>query len=85
MPIVPPSDTAPEVDRILLELLRSTPAWRKLELMSQLNEMARTLILNQLRTVYPGADEAELRRRLADRLLEPTMAEKVYGPRPPDP
>jgi hypothetical protein len=85
MPIVPPSDTAPEVDRILLELLRSTPAWRKLELMSQLNEMARTLILNQLRTVYPGADEAELRRRLADRLLEPAIAEQVYGPRPPDP
>ncbi len=76
------SDTDPRAKAIQLELLRQAPVWRRLELMFQLNQMVRTLALNDLRQRFPDATEAELKRRLADRLLGPELAEKVYGPSP---
>ena len=74
------SDTSPEAEQILLRLLRQTPIWRKLEMMSQLNEAARMLTLSGLREQYPQATETELRRRLASLLLGSKLAEQVYGP-----
>ena len=76
------SDTSPEAEELLVELLRQAPAWRKLELMGQLNAMARILVLSQLRVQYPDATEEELHRRLADRLLGPELAARAYGPLP---
>jgi hypothetical protein len=73
------TDTAPEVEAVLLQLLRQAPVWRKLQLMTQLNDMARTLALGSLRSQYPQATETELQRLLADRLLGVEMATKVYG------
>jgi len=72
-------DTTPEVERVLIELLRRAPAWRKLELVAQMNDTVRMLALSGLRTRHPQASEAELRRRLADILLGPELAEKAYG------
>ena len=43
------SDTQPEAEALLLSLLRQAPAWRKLEMLGQLNQMARTLALSGLR------------------------------------
>jgi hypothetical protein len=74
------SDTTAEAEQILLKLLRRAPIWRKLEIMGQLNGMAKSLALNNLRRQYPEATENELRRRLADRLLGPELAATVYGP-----
>lgn len=74
------SDTSPEAERLLIELLRQAPIWRKLELMGQLNAMAKSLALNNLRQQYPHASEAELRRHLANRLLGPELAAVVYKP-----
>jgi hypothetical protein len=76
------SDTRPEAEAVLIELLRAAPPWRKLQLMDQLNESVRVLALSGLRQRYPHADEAELRRRLADLLLGPKLAATVYGPLP---
>jgi hypothetical protein len=76
------SDTQPEAEQYLLERLRQTPVWRKLEMMGQLNETARNLALEGLREQYPEASDAELRRRLAERLLGPELARQVYGPLP---
>ena len=73
------TDTAPEVEAVLLRLLRQAPVWRKLQLMTQLNDMARTLAIGSLRIQYPQATEAELHRLLADRLLGVEIATKVYG------
>lgn len=47
------SDTSPKTEQVLLELLRQAPIWRKLELMGQLNAMAKSLALNNLRQQYP--------------------------------
>jgi hypothetical protein len=73
-------DTTPEAEAVLINLLRQAPPWRKLEMMSQINETVRTLALSGLRHRHPDASEAELRRRLADILLGPELALKVYGP-----
>lgn len=74
------SDTSPETERVLFALLREMPAWRKLELVAQLNQIVRELALSGLRERYPQADEAEIWRRLADLVLGAELAEKAYGP-----
>jgi hypothetical protein len=74
------SDTRPEAEQVHLRLLRQAPSWRKLEMLGQLNQAARTLALSGLRQRYPQATPEELRRRLADLLLGPALAAQVYGP-----
>ena len=73
-------DTSPEMEAVLLAMMRRTPPWRKMELMDQLNSMAREFAMGGLRKRHPTAGEAELRRRLADLLLGPELALTVYGP-----
>jgi len=78
----PPSDTSPDAERILIELMRRASPARKLELVGQLNETVRAFALAGLRERHPGASSEELRRRLADLVLGPELAAKVYGPLP---
>lgn len=73
-------DTHPGAEAVLVELLRQAPPWRKLHMVGQLNQTVRTLALSGLRTRYPEATPQELRRRLADLLLGPDLAARVYGP-----
>lgn len=73
-------DTTPEAEEVLVSLLRQAPAWRKLQMTCQLSQMVRTLALHGLRQRHPLADDDTLRRYLADILLGPELAEKVYGP-----
>jgi len=75
-------DTHPDIERMQIELLRRTPVARKLELIAQMNASMRTMAMAGLRRQYPGEDEAQLRRRLADLLLGPELAARVYGPLP---
>jgi hypothetical protein len=77
-------DTGPEAERVLIDLLRRAPVTRKLEMLGQMNVAARQLALQGLRARYPGATEAELQRRLADLLLGPELAARVYGPQSPE-
>ena len=74
------SDTSAETERVLFARLREMPAWRKLEMVAQLNQTVRELALSGLRIHYPQADEAEIWRRLADLVLGAELAEKAYGP-----
>ena len=74
------TDTNPETETILADLLRQVPIWRKLEMMSQLNQTAKQLVLAGLKEHYPNADAACLRRHLADRLLGGELAQTIYGP-----
>lgn len=73
-------DTSPEAEAVLMGLLREAPSWRKFAMVSQLNQTVRTLAISGLRRRYPEAGEPEIRRRLADILLGPELAEQVYGP-----
>jgi hypothetical protein len=74
------TDTRPEAERVQIELLRRAPAWRKLQMVDQLNQSARALALSGLRQRYPRATPVELRRRLADLVLGAELAARVYGP-----
>jgi hypothetical protein len=73
-------DTRPEAERVQIELLRQAPPWRKLHMVGQMNQTVRTLALSGLRQRHPQATLEELRRRLADLLLGPELAARVYGP-----
>jgi len=73
------SDTHPNMDSLQIQLLRHAPAWRKLEMLAQLNATARLLALSGLRQRHPKASEAQLRRRLAGLLLGDEKAVKAYG------
>ena len=74
------ADTGPKVEGIQIESLRRMPAWRKIQMMAQLNETVRTLALSGLRQRHPGVSDGELRRLLADLILGETLAAQVYGP-----
>jgi hypothetical protein len=50
-----------------------------MDMLAQLNSSARLLALAGLRSGFPHASEAELRRKLADWLLGEDLARKVYG------
>lgn len=75
-------DTSPEAERVLIELLRAAPAWRRLQLADQLSRTVRNLSWAGLRSRYPNASAAELRRRFADICLGEELATKAYGPQP---
>jgi len=78
----PLADLRPEAEKVQIELLRQAPAWRKLEMVAQMNLTVRTLALCGLRQRHPNASPEELRRRLADLLLGPELAARAYGPPP---
>ncbi|MFW6161847.1 MAG: hypothetical protein ACODAJ_03705 [Planctomycetota bacterium] len=64
---------------MLIALLRAAPTWRRLQMVGEMNEAVRTLALSGLRRRHPNASPQELRRRLADLLLGPELAERAYG------
>ena len=73
------SDTHPKMEALQIQLWRQASPTRKMHMLAQLNASARTLALTGLRSKYPQATEAELRRKLADFLLGEELASKVYG------
>lgn len=73
-------DTRPEAEAVLIRLLRDAPAWRKLEMVDQLNQSVKLLALAGLRQRYQHDTEEQLHRRLAGLLLGDELARKVYGP-----
>ena len=62
-------DTTPEAERVLIELTRRAPVWKRAEQLSNLIHAHRVLILADLRRRYPQANAEELRKRMAARLL----------------
>ena len=76
------SDTSQATERVLFDLAREAPAWRKVELMGEMYRTVCDLALSGLRSRYPRSSENELRRRLADILLGTELALRAYGPFP---
>jgi len=77
------ADTAPWADRLQLEFFRDAPGWRKLEMAAELTQGMLHLAEAGLREQHPDALAEEIRRRLADLVLGPDLALKVYGPLAP--
>jgi hypothetical protein len=74
-------DTHPKADRVQIELLRQAPAWRKLQIVGEMNQAVRTLALSGLRQRFPRANDIELQRRFADLWLGEELAARAYGKR----
>lgn len=72
-------DTSPEAHRVLVRLWRETPPWRKLEIMCELNAAVKLLAREGLVLRFPDASPQEIDRRLADLMLGPQLAARVYG------
>jgi len=73
------SDTKPEAEKVLIELLRKAPPWRKAEMVSEMVQALRKLSMTGLRMRYPTASPAELRRRMAALWLDRETVMRVYG------
>lgn len=76
------ADTSPDVENIQIERLRQMPPWRKMALMAAMSQTVRTLAMAGLRQRHPDDTPALRRRRMADLLLGPELAARVYGPLP---
>ena len=74
------TDTLPDIESIQVERLRQMPPWRKMALMAEMSQTVRTLALAGLRQRYPDDTPAQRQRRLADLILGPELATRVYGP-----
>lgn len=72
-------DTSPEAEKVLVDLLRKTPAQRKLEMVGQMNDTVRTFALCGLKQRYPQSTPKELHDALADLLLGTELANHVYS------
>lgn len=72
-------DTSPEAERVLIELARATPVWRKFEQVAETTETCRAFAMAGLRKRYPKASEEEIHRRLAALVLDRETVIRVYG------
>ena len=72
-------DTTQEAERVLIELTRATPIWKRAAQLSNLIQTRRVLILADLRRRYPAADAGELHKRMAGRLLPLEDVIRIFG------
>ena len=75
----PLSDTSPEAEKVLIDLYRRAPSWKKLRQVSQLTRMVQELALSDIRRRHPHADEREQKLRLASRWLSADTMRQVFG------
>lgn len=73
------ADTPAEIEHVQIELLRQMPPWRKMALVGEMTRTVRELALAGLRQRHPSESPAQIRRRLADLMLGPDLAVRVYG------
>ena len=72
------SDTSPKVEELQVELIRRMPAWRKLALLDDLNETVRAFAISGIKQRHPEATPERIRRLLAELMLGPELASRVY-------
>jgi len=71
--------TTPEAQKVLFDLLRRAPVWKRLRMVADLNHMLRLLATADLRRSYPHATEKEIHMKLAARWLKPEEVIAAYG------
>jgi hypothetical protein len=77
--INPTQDTGSDAERALTEMLRRAPMWKRAERLNDLITFRRVLIQADLRRRHPHANNEELRKRLAARLLPREDAIRLFG------
>jgi hypothetical protein len=72
-------DTDEQAEKVLVELARATPIWKKIQQAIETTNTSRRFALAGLRRRYPGANDEQLRRRLAALVLDRDLVIKAYG------
>jgi hypothetical protein len=72
-------DTTPAAERVLIQLWREMPAWRKMELVGEMNATVKTLARLGIERRFPNATPNEIERHLKDVLLGKELAARVYA------
>lgn len=72
------SDTSRKAEELQVGLIRRMPAWKKLALLDDLNEIVRAFAISGIKQRHPEATPERTRRLLADLMLGPELAGKVY-------
>jgi hypothetical protein len=70
-------DTSAEAERVLIELLRAAPPWRRLQLTTQMSAMARNRAIAGLRARHPGVAESEIFRLQAELFFGQELADRL--------
>ncbi len=73
------SDTDEAAELVFIRLLREAPVWKRIAMAAGISLTCRTLALADIRRRHPAADEDEVRKRLAARLLSREDVMRVYG------
>jgi hypothetical protein len=73
------ADTRPEVARILLEGYRRMSPAEKLQRACDLSQATRQMAAARIRGMYPGADERQVRLRVAALTLGRDTMVRVFG------
>ncbi len=74
-----PSDTPPEIERLVIEGYRRMSTGERAQRVWELSEFARGLALADIRRHHPDADERECLLRLASRYLDPDLLKRATG------
>jgi hypothetical protein len=74
-----PSDTSPEVERMMFEIWRRMSYEQKLQKVLSIGRMVNEMVRGYLRTQYPDATPREIELRLAARNLDRETMIKVFG------
>ena len=72
-------DTVADAEQVQLDIVRRTPVWKKCAQIVELNRTLRALVLADIRRQHPRADDKEVRRLYAMRLLPSELVAQVYG------
>ena len=72
-------DTDEEIERVLIELTRAMPVWKKLHQVFAATALTRKFALGGLRRRYPEATGRELQLHLGSLVLDRESMIKVYG------
>jgi hypothetical protein len=72
------TDTNPKIEQMQIELIRKMPSWKKMAIVDDLNETVRSMAISGIKQRNPNATPSEVQRMLADILLGPELARKVY-------
>jgi hypothetical protein len=67
------------VEKLLISFWREAPAWKKLQMMTQLNEITRQLVLEGVRRRFPKASHEQLRSMMTEIMFGPKQAARVNG------
>ena len=72
-------DTDEDAERLLVELARATPVWKKFQQVANATEACRAFAMAGIRSRYPDASEREIKLRLAALSLDRETMIRVYG------